>query len=291
MVITHSARGHIDDFLAVCLASYATGSTTIKRVKHSDVDEATKSMSDDDIMVDIGGVLDPKRRIFDHHHDRDLPSAFVHTAKYFNFKLPKDSLWQYLSNVDTKGPEKARKIHNMSLKETGTIHEAVQPIIRTWDLVLPEGTIDTDMFITIGDYLNKREFDLSILRLAIIKDVVQKAYPKEFAEATKQLTKEKSQKQRAIEALTYTEVGGYTIAIHKSDSYLSHTDTYTSVILTINQRTGKPCLIVDTEVLHVNEILELLGNPDTVFVHANGFLAVIDDTWENTVNKLLNKEG
>jgi len=45
-------------------------------------------------------------------------------------------------------------------------------------------------------------------------------------------------------------------------------------------------LVVDTEVLHTNEILEAIGNPATDFVHASGFLAVIDDSWENVVNMI-----
>lgn len=286
MIITHSARGHMDDFLAVCFASYATGSTTIKRVKHSDVGEAIRGMSPTDVMVDIGGVLDPKRCIFDHHQDKDLPSAFVHTAKHFNFELPNDSLWQYLSDVDTKGPEKARKIHNMSFLRTDAIDEIVQPILRTWDLVLDEGTANTHMFITIGSFLDKQSFSLTIYHLAGIKHRVKEAYPSEFLEAIKQLAKEQKQKQSAIEALTYTKVGEYAVAIHKSDLCLSHVDTGTPLILTINQRTGKPCLVVDTEILHANDVLKLLGNPPTVFVHASGFLAVIDSTWESIINRL-----
>ena len=70
------------------------------------------------------------------------------------------------------------------------------------------------------------------------------------------------------------------------DVYLPDGDVQALAILALNQRSQKPSLVGDTEVLHVNEILEVMGNPATDFVHASGFLAVIDDSWENVVNMI-----
>ena len=291
MIITHSAKGHFDDFLSITLASYITKDICIKRIKHSEVQDTIKNMTKEDIMVDIGGTLNFKKHIFDHHHNKLLNASFVYVAKHFNINLPKNNLWEYFSDVDTKGPEKASKIHSINNIKTDIIYNTVQPVLKTWDIVLPEGTINTKLFIKIGDYLNKKDFILNLYTLTNIRNTVKNFYPEQFLKAVKQLTEKEKQKEKIIKTLKHIKIGNYLVAIHKSTLYLSHKDTKTPVILTINQRTNKPCLIVDTEILHVSGILKLLGNPDTLFVHINGFLAVIDDTWDNTIKRFKNYEN
>ncbi len=286
MIITHAANGHLDDFLATALAAFAAQSSSIKRVKHADVEKEKAAMTGGDIMVDIGRELTPEKGVFDHHQDKDLGAAFVHVANHFGFELPEDSLWGYFSDSDTKGQVKARKIHGKTKEEADAIFSIVQPFLKAWDLVLPEGEIQTDMFREVGAYLCKQGFNLTVGELEGIKLIVKSFYPEQFAEAEAQIAEEKAKKEKALKSLEFSEVGGYKVAIHGGDVYLSHEDTQTPVILTLNQRSQKPSLIVDTEVLHVNEILEAMGNPTTDFVHANGFLAVIDDSWENVVNMI-----
>ena len=287
MIITHSDNSNIDNFLAVTLASYAMGDTHINRIKHTDVKGSIKNMSELDVMVDIGGILDPQKRIFDHHHNGDLDATFVHIAKFFKFKLPENSLWQYFSDVGTKGHVKASKIHALSSVEADSIYKSTQLILKTWDLLLAEGTINTDMFIRIGSALDFYNFAyLDAIHLITIRNIVRETYPDEYSEAVEQVAQEKKQKERAIKSLVFTEVSNYKIAINNSDIYLSHEDTGAPIILTPNVRNGKPSLTVDTGVLHINEVLDLLNKPTTIFIHANGFLAILDDSWEDVINML-----
>jgi len=286
MIITHSDNGRMSDFLAVTLASYAMGDTHINCIKHADVKDAIKNMSELDVMVDIGGILDPQKRIFDHNHNKDLDAAFVHIAKFFKFKLPENSLWQYFSDVDTKGPVKAREIHDISLVEVEFIYKSTQLILKTWDLVFSEGTINTDMFIRIGAALDMHNFDLDGIHLMAIRSIVREIYPDKYSEANEQIAQEKKQKERAIKSLVFTEINNYKIAINNSGIYLSHTDTGTPIILTPNVLNNKPSLVVNTEVIHVTEVLDLLNKPTTTFIHPDGFLAFLDDSWEYVINML-----
>ena len=153
--------------------------------------------------------------------------------------------------------------------------------------MLPEGDINTEMFNKIGVYLEQNNFSVNKATLQGIRELVSSMYPEQFAEAREQAIAEWSRWAEAIDDLVYTEVGDYRIAINSSDTSVSNETARTPVILVMNQRSNKPSLVVDTEVLHVNEVLKLLGNPTTTFVHANGFLAVIDDTWDNVLGLII----
>ena len=173
MLITPSCNTTIDNFLSLILISHVTKDTTISRY---DYDDAKTAMEDTTQACSILGDPDSKTK-----------SSPIRIAEFFDIALPEGSLWKYLSDVSIKGPEEAYKLNDISSVSTELIHDIIDPILKTWDLVLSKGTVNTDMFIDIGTYLSSQDFNLGIMHLVAIKDIVQKTYPDEFEEVIKQL--------------------------------------------------------------------------------------------------------
>lgn len=170
MLITHSPNTTIDSFLSLVLTSHVIEDTTVKYIHCADAEEAMTEAS------------------------------FMQIAELYSINLPTDSLWRYLADVSVKGEVEARKLHNVSLVTAELAQDVMEPILKTWDLVLSKGTVTTDMFIDISTYLSNRDFNLSIMHLVAINGTVQKAYPDEFEEVLKQSVQEK-QKSTSNEVL------------------------------------------------------------------------------------------
>lgn len=182
MIITRSGKRSIDDLLSICLVSYATGDIHIKRVRHTNVPETIKGMSTEDTAINVGGVLDPYNRRFDPQQS----IAFTEIASFYGVELPKGDLWDYFSDLTTKGVVEARKLHNMSLEQAEPIHRAVDTLLRVWDLILSEGDTETLLFIAIRCYLGQCDFKLDLVTLMGIQGIIAVAYPEQYVEADKQ---------------------------------------------------------------------------------------------------------
>ena len=186
MIIAHSYNTTINNFLSMVLISYATKDTVIS---HIDFDDAKAAIEDPtQACIALG------------NSDFSTNASPITTAKYFGINLPEDSLWQYLDDVGTKGPEQAYKLNDVPLFLTERIRDAIGLMLKTWDLVLAKGTVDTKLFIEIGNYLSKQNFTLKVLHLEVINSIVQDAYPNEFKKVLDQLAQEK-QKGMANEVL------------------------------------------------------------------------------------------
>ena len=184
MIITHSNEASIDEFLSVCLVAYAMGDTHVKRIKYADVQNTIDNMSSNDVAIGIGGVVDFYRRIFDPQQS----TVTAEIANFYNIKLPKGYLWDYFSDLTTKGAVDARKLYDIPLEQIELIHKAVSIILKVWDLILPEGdNTKTLLFITIRCYLGQCDFKLDLDTLMGIQTIVAVAYPKQYAEAVKQI--------------------------------------------------------------------------------------------------------
>lgn len=186
MLITYPRSITVDNFLSLALISYATKDTVIS---HIDYDDAKAAIEDSTQPCTLFG--DPTL---------GTNASPIDTAEFLGIDLPKDGLWKYLDDVGSKGPEQAYKLNDISLTLTQHIRDTIEPMLKAWDLVLNRGTVDTDMFMVIGEYLSRRDFTLKVLHLEVISDIVQREYPNEFKEVFDQLV-QKKQKSMANEVL------------------------------------------------------------------------------------------
>jgi uncharacterized UPF0160 family protein len=113
-IITHNGIFHADEIFAIglllCTVLEKEDDYVIERTRNI----AATDYTDDNVwIIDVGGVYDPAKKLFDHHHDATLPascilvldhllntgeiSAELHTELYKSFKT--------VSDIDTGGFE------------------------------------------------------------------------------------------------------------------------------------------------------------------------------------------
>lgn len=183
MIITHPLVHSIDDFFSLVLASYITKDTTIKRTSCYDIEDTeeaqTIGFSDSFPVTEIrlNTELNPK-------------ACFVRVAEFYNITLPKSNSWKYLSDF-TKS-FKTLKEYDLSFEELKDIDKTVHVITRIWDLASPDAITKTDLFIKIGIFLDKHNFNLDIDKLRTIESIVKETYPAGY----KRLINESEEKER-----------------------------------------------------------------------------------------------
>lgn len=85
-VITHDTTFHADDVFAVAMLTQFHAGFNLIRTRDKDV--LTYALSDPQIVVlDVGGVYDPRLLNFDHHQDTTLPSAASLVFHYFKNRI------------------------------------------------------------------------------------------------------------------------------------------------------------------------------------------------------------
>lgn len=102
----------MDEILASALLALHLGEPpeAIERISPRDAAVRVKegALSSDTYVIDCGMVLDPQRNLFDHHQDRDLPSAaLIIFDRYFSHLAGTElhEIVQLISRVDTRGPK------------------------------------------------------------------------------------------------------------------------------------------------------------------------------------------
>ena len=109
-IITHSGKAHMDELVASALLCIARDRQPdeILRVDSREAEALVRdeALGGDDWVLDCGMILDPDRRIFDHHQDGSLPSAALLVFEQFFPELKDSRLHDtitLLSRVDTGG--------------------------------------------------------------------------------------------------------------------------------------------------------------------------------------------
>ena len=88
-VITHAGKAHLDEVLAISALAVHHGEapSEIQRMNSNDAAElvASGKVAANCWVLDCGLEFNPEGRLFDHHQDRDLPSAAL---MVFNHLFP-----------------------------------------------------------------------------------------------------------------------------------------------------------------------------------------------------------
>lgn len=188
MIITHPLVHSIDDFFSLVLASYITKDTTIKRTSYYDIEDTEETIGFSDSFpvteIRLNTELNPK-------------ACFVRVAEFYNITLHKSNSWKYLS--DFTKPFKTLKEYDLSFEELKDIDKTVHVITRIWDLASSNAITKTDLFIKIGIFLDKHNFNLDTGKLKGIEDIVKETYPAGYKEFINESEEKERQRRKDAE--------------------------------------------------------------------------------------------
>lgn len=119
-VITHSGKAHLDEVLAISALAVHRGEAPaeIQRMNSNDAAElvASGKIPPNCWVIDCGLEFNPERRLFDHHQDRNLPSAALMLFDHLFPELKETDLHNYfelVSKVDTRGARSLDDFENL----------------------------------------------------------------------------------------------------------------------------------------------------------------------------------
>ncbi len=109
-IITHNGKAHMDEVAASALLALHLGERpeSIERIDSQDAAKMVKEgcFPENTYFIDCGMIYDGKRKLYDHHQDRDLDSSALLLFNEFFPHLADTDLHNYImlvSRVDTKG--------------------------------------------------------------------------------------------------------------------------------------------------------------------------------------------
>ena len=122
-VITHSGKAHIDEIMAIAVLAVFKGEnpSAVHRLSAEELMPLLESGEPppDTWIIDCGLIHDPPRRLFDHHQDRELPSAALLMLRHYFPELLDTDLGKHfvlISKADTQG---LRSLENVNGTEDG----------------------------------------------------------------------------------------------------------------------------------------------------------------------------
>lgn len=240
-IITHGSNAHADDILAVALLLTKFPEAEVHRVHvPEDVDDA--------IVVDIGQRFD-NERFFDHHQDPELPASVILVIRKF-FPEIDDSVdeLQWISDWDTTGPFKTQQKWNVKLPDfPDPIAETILRMFSKAEVIKP------------GDWMHEflqafgREF-LDFLR-----------EQSKFIESAKKAAAFKVKGLKVVRTDENVPVR-FVKKIHKD----------VAIIVQPNQRTPGAFTLTRVDDHPRVDFNRIKGKVPAHFIHANGFMAVVD---------------
>ena len=109
-VITHAGKAHIDEILAAAVLAVHLGEppSEVRRMNSADAADmvAAGDVPENAWVIDCGMAYNPGKRLFDHHQDRNLPSAALMLFRHCFPELAGTDLearFETVSKVDTRG--------------------------------------------------------------------------------------------------------------------------------------------------------------------------------------------
>lgn len=259
-VVTHTRPGHTDDILAVALLSQKYPDAEIRFVHPQSKELEELRERDDVILVDVGGDYNPRKRNYDHHQDIDgLPFSLIlvlqnEFPEYWEVINKNPLLKQSLEVLDYKdryGVVKAEEITGLNPLPALFLEEAVvKPLGET-----PEG------IRTLGKALKEKfEKDLDLMR--------------------------------KLESVEVRKINGLTVLVDRNalpvNLILSeYGQRVVDLIVQKNSRNPEQTSVIRNSMSEkVNSIEPSRLKDEAVFVHPNGFMAVLPEPIDKVAEKL-----
>jgi len=126
LILTHPGGAHKDDLLAVCVLASLHGCPIVRR------DPTPEDLEDPTVaVIDIGGVHDPAKMNFDHHHfAREHPPTCALSLVLDHLGLYQDALrfcdWlEPAERFDSRGPNKTAEWLGVPRKAISQLHSPI----------------------------------------------------------------------------------------------------------------------------------------------------------------------
>ena len=263
-IVTHPGRAHLDDFLSCCVLISETSDWPVIYRR----DPTAVELDDPTIaVVDIGGVHDPRKLNFDHHHfPRDHEPTCSLSLVLDHLGLYEDALtslsWLRVTEVmDSKGPTAGREYIGVTREQMSLL---ANPIVRSM----------LDMFAETSDNL-----DLRLLMNSIGVDLVCK------------IQTDAEHLERLDDCVRFITVGSTRVAWtdepdckvgwwlsqrgHKCDVFVKPDDRGDGMALyRYNDGSGVDFSLIE-------------GHKLVTFAHKNGFVAKVSTTDQDSIEDLI----
>lgn len=301
IIITHAGKPHMDETLAVAMllsrdAQQPTGNRyQLQRVQHKNVD-AYKGTANG-IWVDVGGKHDMSGKFFDHHHDPELRSSmslvreWVETDPNFLGKVaPETKVEAYLDYLDRHGPVAAAKLGICSEDEIALIFECSQLITGLIDYMWTDGKFKSERLYEWSPYnviagaLNTQGWSITVDTLWKMVTALRASYPVAMGKVDEKIADDKKKYEEDLSNMmvTISNTGERILGVIPADldncTYIGTDAANVAFMLRKSSRDDNVThLIANTDTGHnVNAIKECVSESDIQFIHANGFLMVIN---------------
>jgi hypothetical protein len=245
-IVTHAGFAHVDEFLATVALLVKFPEAEVHRVPSvSEPPEGT-------VVVDVGGRYD-NETFFDHHHDPNLPASIVLVLKKFypEVDLGIDEI-QWISDWDSLGPTKTQEKWGVKLPPfRDPITDIVLKVFESKNVITPRDPFHA-VLIEIG-----RKFIETITRAS---ENIRKV--KEIAEVSE---------IKGLKIVRVPEI----IPIQ----YIKKVHPDVAVVIQPNPRTLGAVSIVRVDDHPRVDFNRIRGKVPAHFIHANGFMAVIDPAY------------
>ena len=257
-IVSHRPPRHLDDSLAIALLLTKYPDAEIEFLHPQRVPEDYLK-DPQTILIDIGGNFNPELKNYDHHQDLNLPFSFLMVLEH---EFP-----QYYEVL--KEDERLQKeVLFFDLKDRFGIKEASARIPGVGTSILQERII-----LKLSETLEGLKTIGQILR--------------DFFE-------EKLAIKNAMENLIEFEIRGIPIAIDKTGVRAGEIFARKQIAILVQPNSQDPnhtSIIRNSYYPDIENLVDLKRIPDPIFVHPNGFIAVIPfsiDDREN-VEKIIRK--
>uniref|UniRef100_A0A7C2NAN0 MYG1 family protein n=1 Tax=Archaeoglobus fulgidus TaxID=2234 RepID=A0A7C2NAN0_ARCFL len=247
VIYTHSGFAHVDDFLSVAVLLSKFPEAEVHRV--SELPE----LSEEDIVVDIGGRHDGER-FFDHHHDPNLPASVVLVLKKFFPEIDTENVEElkWISDWDTLGPVKTQQKWGVKLPPFE------DPVVRSLLNMFSRATV-----IKPGDAFHSFMVE----------------FGKSFVTLLKENT-ENIEKARKAETFTVKNLKIVRISENIPIRFIKNAHPSVAIIIQPNPRTPNAVSLIRVDDHPQVDFNRIRGKVPAHFIHANGFMAVVDSNQE-----------
>lgn len=280
-IISHLPPRHLDDFLAISVLKNLFFDAVIEYINPQKVPR--EYLEDTEIaVVDLGEIHSPECNNFDHHQDINLPCALALVLKkFYRIKVLSSPILNIIDKIDRFGFYQARKIlteYGIEMKTDENI-EFKRRIILFTDL-LRYGHLIGKFFI---ENIRMNAYEAFINNLYLYLDSLSA-----LDEPKLIVKKEEEEFYKKIENLKVYEIHGLKIAFIKDfiSSNLNEVFNKTNADILV-ERNGmdenQTILLKNNKSLYYDKInlSRIFDKYKKSFLHATGFLAVIDTPIDN----------
>jgi len=288
-IVSHKPPRHLDDYLSLIFLKSKYENSNIEFVAPQDSILEEYKKDKDIILVDVGNDYNPSLKNYDHHQNLDLPCSFILTIEneFPQYRYILDNpVIGFIDINDRYGFNKACEKFNVS----------------------PNKRID-DMRKTILLSEPFKDSDLSKIVVSIFIDIIKKVndyntfidiFYKELdnigilKEAKERIKREEEEFKRKIEKAKIFERNGLKI-VYSTESFSPfHYRVFNilkvDLIIERNSMNKEHTSIIKNTSSPIAKDLDLFKIFDfyrKVFIHKNGFIAVIDEYIENIKPELI----